>query len=446
MHTDTVITRFPPSPTGHLHIGNIRTLLFNYLYARGHNGRIVMRFEDTDTERSREEFKQSALETLATLGLDFDEGPYAQSERTQRYRQALQQLIESNHAYIAEASEHEPGEHIVRFRNPNKKITFTDLVRGDISIDTTDFGDFVIARSLTKPVYHLSVVVDDIDMDITHVIRGEDHITSTPRQILLIEALGAAPPHYAHLPLIIGNDRKKLGKRHGATTWQEFEDRGILPSAMINYLALLGWNPGDDREIFTKEELIRAFSINKVNPAPAMFSYEKLTDINKHHMLALDTDTYEHHVRKHLETARKGDLLLSHPRFADIVRLLLRERMSTFRDVVSMLEEGEFDWLASADCTDKNALVWKHSNPVETCTHLTHVRTSLHKIITWDRTAIETAIMPYADERGRGNVLWPLRMALTNMQHSPDPFTVAYILGKDETIKRLDAAISLFGV
>jgi len=446
MHADTVITRFPPSPTGHLHIGNIRTLLFNYLYARKHNGKIVMRFEDTDTERSREEFKQTALETLATLGLDFDEGPYAQSERTERYQQALQQLIESNHAYMAEESEHDPGERIVRFRNPNKKITFTDLVRGDISIDTTDFGDFVIARSLTKPIYHLSVVVDDIDMHITHVIRGEDHITSTPRQMLLIEALGATPPYYAHLPLIVGSDRKKLGKRHGATTWQEFEARGILPSAMINYLALLGWNPGDDREIFTKEELIQAFSINKVNPAPAMFSYEKLTDINKHHMLALSTDTYEQQVRTYLQTAQKGELLLTHPRFSDIVRLLLREHMSSFSDVVVMLENGEFDWLASANCTEKTSLVWKNSNPTEACAHLVRVRSLLDEITTWNRETLEATIMPYANEQGRGDVLWPLRMALTNMQRSPDPFTVAYLLGKDDVIKRINAAISLFEV
>ncbi|MCD5396829.1 MAG: glutamate--tRNA ligase family protein [Candidatus Pacebacteria bacterium] len=213
-----VIVRFPPSPTGKLHIGNIRSFLFNYLYARKHNGEIVMRFEDTDLERSKKEYEEFALETLKELGLDFERGPFRQSERTEFYVDAIETLIKNQMAYEAEEREAGNGEKVIRFRNPNKIVSFEDKIRGKISIDTSSFGDFIIARSKKLPLYHLTVVVDDINMGITDVIRGEDHITSTPRQILLIEALGGIIPRYTHLPLIIGEDKKKLGKRHGAVT------------------------------------------------------------------------------------------------------------------------------------------------------------------------------------------------------------------------------------
>ncbi|HIP33918.1 MAG TPA: hypothetical protein EYG89_04180 [Bacteroidia bacterium] len=213
-----IIVRFPPSPTGRLHIGNIRSLLFNYLYAKKNNGTIVMRFEDTDRERSKEEFEEFALETLDELGIDFDKGPFKQSKRSEFYIDAIETLLEKGVAFEGEESKDGSGDKVIRIKNPNKKIKFTDAIRGEIEIDTTDFGDFVIARSKTNPLYHLTVVVDDIDMGITDVIRGEDHITSTPRQIILIEALGGIIPKYAHLPLIVGNDKKKLGKRHGAVT------------------------------------------------------------------------------------------------------------------------------------------------------------------------------------------------------------------------------------
>jgi len=203
-----VVTRFPPSPTGKLHIGNIRTLLFNYLFARKVGGEIVMRFEDTDRERSKKEYEDSILKILDKLGLDFDQGPFRQSDRTDRYAEVIEQLINSGNAFEAEESQDGSGNKVVRFKNPNKKITYKDVVKGEITIDTTDFGDFVIARSKTNPIYHLTVIVDDMDMGITHVLRGEDHITSTPRQILMIEALGGVIPTYAHFPLIVGPDKK----------------------------------------------------------------------------------------------------------------------------------------------------------------------------------------------------------------------------------------------
>ena len=234
-----VIVRYPPSPTGKLHIGNIRTFLFNYLYAKKNKGEIVMRFEDTDRERSKKEYEDEILSTLKKLGLEFDSGPFRQSDRTEFYIDAIDTLLKNGNAFEAEESKDGSGK-VIRFKNPNKKITYQDKVRGEITIDTTDFGDFVIARSKTNPLYHLTVVVDDIDMGITHIIRGEDHITSTPRQILLIEALGGKIPIYAHVSFIIGEDKKKLSKRHGAVSYEEFEKLGYIPEAIFNYLALLG--------------------------------------------------------------------------------------------------------------------------------------------------------------------------------------------------------------
>ena len=287
--TKKIIVRLPPSPTGKMHVGNIRTFLFNYLFAKNQEGSIVMRFEDTDRERSKKEYENSILCDLEKLGLTFDKGPFWQSQRTDQYVKAIESLIEKDLAYEGEESEDGSGEKVIRFRNPNKKITYNDMIRGEITIDTAEFEDFVIARSKTNPLYHLTVVVDDIDMEITHIIRGEDHITSTPRQILLIEALGGLIPIYAHIPFIIGEDKKKLGKRHGATSYEEFEKLGYVPEAVVNYLALLGWNPGggSEQEFFTMEDLIQEFSLERVNNSPAMFSYQKLDDLNRKHILKM---------------------------------------------------------------------------------------------------------------------------------------------------------------
>jgi len=441
---ETVITRFPPSPTGSLHIGNIRSLLFNYLFTRKHGGTIVMRFEDTDKERSNKMHEAIALETLTALGLDFDRGPFRQSERTEKYVAALTTLIEKDVAYTAEESEGEPGKHVIRFRNPNRNVTFHDIIRGDITIDTTDFGDFVIARSETNPIYHLSVVVDDIDMGVTHVIRGEDHITSTPRQILLIEALGGSIPTYAHLPLIIGSDKKKLGKRHGAVTYQEFRDLGYIPIAIINYLALLGWNPGDDREFFTKDELIQEFSLERVNNSPATFSYEKLDSINRHHILQMPENDYlrelEHFLKEHAE----GETLVAHPRFKDLVHFVIRERIDKFSDVVTLFAAGEFDWLLHTPKIQVDTLMWKETTPETTRKHLQHAHETLSKNADWSSIeALKESLWEYAERNGKGEVLWPMRFALTGRDRSPDPFTVAFILGKDESLERLKKAEEL---
>jgi len=243
-----IITRFPPSPTGYLHIGRARTALFNYLFTQKNKGKMVFRIEDTDKERSKKEYEDNIIECLEWLGISYDLGPLRQSERNDIYEKYIKILIDNGSAYVSKENTENGGRsEVIRFKNPNKKISFSDLVRGEVTIDTTDLGDFIIAKSITEPLYHLTVVVDDHEMGITHIIRGEDGISNTPRQILIEEGIGAIRPIYAHIPLILATDKSKLSGRHGAVSVTEFRDMGYLPQAMVNFLALLGWNPGDDR-------------------------------------------------------------------------------------------------------------------------------------------------------------------------------------------------------
>ena len=441
---ENVVVRFPPSPTGNLHIGNIRTFLFSYLFARKHEGKIVMRFEDTDRERSKREYEDVALDTLKKLGLSFDDGPFRQSERTDRYVEVLESLIDGGHAYEAEESKDGSGDRVVRLKNPNKQITFNDIVRGEITIDTTDFGDFVIARSKTNPLYHLTVVVDDLDMGITHIIRGEDHITSTPRQMLIIEALGGMVPKYAHLPLIIGKDKKKLGKRHGAVTYQEFEKMGILPEAVVNYLALLGWNPGDDREFFTLAELVSEFSLEKVNNSPAMFDYEKLDSVNRHYMLQMNASVFEARVSERLPEEYLK-FVRENPHKDFIINEIIKERIAKFADVEQMIAEGELAWMLAVGEHEAGDLVWKKGTIESTIAHLEFTLDALGKLDAedFDQDNIKNAIWEYAEQEGRGDVLWPLRFALTGAKRSPDPFAVATVIGKESTIARVQNALRL---
>ncbi|MCK5589314.1 MAG: glutamate--tRNA ligase [Candidatus Pacebacteria bacterium] len=443
---DKVIVRFPPSPTGRLHIGNIRSLLFNYLYAKKCGGDIVMRFEDTDEARSKKEYEDFALKTLSDLGLDFDRGPFRQSERKEFYRDAIETLIRNDKAFEAEEKEGGDGEKVIRFRNPNKIVTFVDTVKGEIKIDTTSFGDFVIARSKKSPLYHLTVVVDDIDMGVTDVIRGEDHVTSTPRQILLIEALGGNIPRYTHLPLIIGDDKKKLGKRHGAVTWNEFKGLGYLPEAIINYLALLGWNPGngDEREIFSKEELINEFSLEKVNNSPATFSYIKLDDINRQWMLKLDKEKYYKKALEFISPKIRGRFEESKEKGQKIIEKVVRERISKFSEIIDMENENEFDYYFSNPVVADSDLVFKTDGLDKTLEILTKTSDILEKIPVneWNFENLKNSLWDWSGEIGRGSVLHPLRTILTGAKRSPDPFTVMEILGKEESLGRINRRIS----
>src|SRR3990167_5246587 len=279
-----IITRFPPSPTGPLHIGNVRTALFNYLYARQNNGRFIVRIEDTDKARSKKEYEESILESLQWLGLERDGEILQKSERTEIYKKYLQKLINENKAYISTETKGENRE-VVRFQNPNKSVKFDDLIRGVVEFDTTELGDFIVAKSVDEPLYHLAVVIDDCESGITHVIRGEDHISNTPRQILIQEAIDATRPFYAHLPLVLAQDRSKLSKRrHGeSASLNYYRHKGYSPEAIINYLALLGWNPGTEQEIFTLEELINVFDLSRVHKGGAIFDEKKLAWVNRKH-------------------------------------------------------------------------------------------------------------------------------------------------------------------
>src|SRR3989344_1804142 len=279
-----VVTRFPPSPTGYFHIGSARTALFNYLFAKHNGGKMVMRFEDTDRERSKKEFEKDILEGILWLGLEHDGDVLRQSERTDIYRERLATLIKSGHAYEAEESTTEAGKKVIRFKNPNVRVTFTDLIRGQVSFETAELEDFIIARTMNEPLYNFAVVVDDYDMGITHVIRGEDHISNTQRQILMLEALGCERPVYAHLPLILAPDKSKLSKRHGAVSVNEYRAEGYLPEALVNYLALLGWNPGGQQELFSLQELVRKFDIAQDHKAGAVFDMEKLRWFNREYL------------------------------------------------------------------------------------------------------------------------------------------------------------------
>ena len=272
-----VAVRMAPSPTGNFHVGGARTALFNFLFARKNNGEFILRIEDTDKERSKKEFEDDIFESLEWLGLKYDEF-YRQSERGEIYRNYVEKMLNNDSVYEAE-------DKVIRFRNPNKKIKFNDLVRGEIEFDTTELKDFVIAKSVDEPLYHLAVVIDDFESGVTHVIRGEDHISNTPRQILIQEAIGATRPLYAHLPLILAQDRSKLSKRkHGeSVSLDYYRNKGYSPEAIINYLALLGWNPGTEQEIFTLEELINVFDLERVHKGGAIFDEKKLAWVNRKH-------------------------------------------------------------------------------------------------------------------------------------------------------------------
>ncbi len=279
-----IITRFAPSPTGPMHIGNVRTALFNYLYAKQNGGDFLVRVEDTDRTRSKKEYEASMFESLEWLGLKRSGELWHQSERTGIYKKYLERLMGEGKAYLSQESEGENKE-VVRFKNPNKLVTFEDLVRGTVEFNTTELGDFIIAKNLEEPLYHLAVVIDDFESGITHVIRGEDHISNTPRQILLQEAIGATRPLYAHLPLILASDRSKLSKRkHGeSVSLDYYRNKGYSPMAIINYLALLGWNPGTNQEIFTLDELIKIFDFSRVHKGGAIFDEKKLAWVNRKH-------------------------------------------------------------------------------------------------------------------------------------------------------------------
>jgi nondiscriminating glutamyl-tRNA synthetase len=445
MKETQIVTRFAPSPTGKAHAGSYRTAMYAWLFARKHGGKFILRIEDTDTARNSEEAKQDIYEALQWLGIDSDE-QYIQSEHLPRHQELLKALIAEDKAYVSrEEAKDGSGimKDIIRFRNPNKVVIFNDLIRGPISTDTTDLGDFVIARTINEPLYHLAVVIDDHDEGVTHVIRAEEHIANTPRQILLIEALGWDIPHHAHLPLVLGPDKQKLSKRKGALAMTEYAKEGYLSEAVFNCIAMVGWNPagpGSDQELFTVQELVERFDFNRMQKGGAVFNTDKLNWFNREYIKKISSELFWGYALPFVpEQYRHQDMLQK-------LEQLLRDRIEKFSDIHIIFIAGEFDFFFEDPIVDKNLLVWKAlkddaAGLQKTKDYLKHTLMLVQDIAedNWNYEGIKNAISAYAEQEGRGNVLWPMRVALSGKEKSPDPFELANILGKEKTVARITA-------
>jgi glutamyl-tRNA synthetase len=408
--------RFAPSPTGVLHIGGARTALYNWLLARGSGGEFVLRIEDTDRERSTPENLELILDALRWLELDWDEGPVSQWERRERHGEAVRQLLESGHAYEDEGA--------VRFRVPDEgEITFQDAVLGDITNPYSAIKDFVIQRSDGSPLYNLAVAVDDRDMGITHVVRGQDHVSNTPRQLMLLRALGADPPVYAHIPLLHGPDGKKLSKRHGAASVQAVRDEGYLPEAVRNYIALLGWGYDESTTFMTTDELVERFALERVSKNPAVFDEQKLRWMNGRYMRELPVDE----LHRRLEEFYGREL----PR--EIVEIS-QEKMQTLKDFGD-LAGPLLD--APTEYDDKAWEKWGDS------ARLREVRDALAGADAWEVAEIELVLRRIVDEAGvkPKDVFQPIRVALTGTTVSPGIFESLWALGREESLSRLEKAL-----
>jgi len=442
-NSSNIVTRIAPSPTGNLHIGTARTALFNYLFAKKHGGSFIVRIEDTDKERGSDEFEADILNGLEWLGLAYDE-LYKQSTRGDVYGSYIKTLIKEDRAYVSkETSKQDPDKvvELVRLRNSGGKVTFSDEVRGEITFDISDLGDFVIARSAKDPLYHLAVVIDDAEMGVTHVIRGEDHISNTPRQILIQEALGFSRPIYAHIPLILSSDRSKMSKRKGDTSISKYAEE-FLPEAMINYLALLGWNPGTEQELFKLSELVETFSLEKVQKGGAIFDIEKLKSINQEYLKKLSQKKFNKEISSFIPKKIKELDTYSEKKINEILPIV-QERVRTFKEAEEMFQSGELDFYFKQPAYNTENIAWKDDNLKIAKEHLKSIIAFLESVKATDFNAenIKAAVWDYASENGRGSVLWPFRYALTGLAKSPDPFSVASVLGREETLERVQAAI-----
>ncbi len=441
-----IVTRFAPSPTGQFHLGGVRTALYNYLFARQNAGTYILRSEDTDKARSKKEYEDSFLELFKWLSLEHD-AFYRQSERGEMYKKYIEKLIADGFAYISHEEPAEEGQRseVIRFKNPNKTITFSDIILGDIAVDTTDLKDFVIARSIEEPLYHLTVVVDDHEMGVTHIIRGQEHISNTPRQILIQEAIGAKRPLYAHLPLILGKDKSKLSKRDPQVIPAiEYRDLGYLPESILNFMALIGWNPGGEDEIFSLPDLVSRFDLTKVQKGGGVFNPEKLNWLNKEHMKLLPKSKVREEISERLSKSKFSDSpRLQDENFMQKISEIIFDRISSWGEIDEIIGAGEFDYLFEEPNYEPGLLFPKDEKD----------KTELNKHLSWilDKLAhsefnsaddIKNIVFDYATANGRGKVLWPLRVALSGREKSIDPFTLIYLLGKDDSLKRINNAIA----
>ncbi|MFP4616119.1 MAG: glutamate--tRNA ligase [Thiohalorhabdus sp.] len=460
----TVRTRFAPSPTGYLHIGGARTALFSWLHARQNQGAFVLRIEDTDAERSTPEAVQAILDGLAWLGLDWDEGPYFQSQRTERYREVIHQLLEAGQAYHCYCTKEEldamredqraqgkkpmydgrcrhrtePREGVdpvVRFLAPDSgKTVVEDRIHGTVPFDNAELDDLILARSDGSPTYNLTVVVDDWDMGITDVIRGDDHLNNTPRQMQIMAALGVEPPRYAHVPMILGEDKKRLSKRHGAVSVLQYKEDGFLPEALVNGLARLGWSHGDE-EIFARDDLLRLFSVDAVGKTASVFNQDKLLWLNGHYIRERDPAEL---VEPFKEQLRKRD---ADPEVVgDLVPIIesLQERSKTLAE---MAETGLFFFRDFEELDEKAAK--KNLKPaVEE--PLRAVRDGLAALAEWSGESVHGVIQEVVDARDMkfGKVAQPIRVAVSGGAVSPPIDVTLKLLGQSTTIERLDRALA----
>jgi glutamyl-tRNA synthetase len=462
-----VRTRFAPSPTGFLHIGGLRTALFCWLYARRHAGQFVLRIEDTDVERSTEEAIQQILDGMEWAGLEYDEGPFYQTKRFERYKEVVADLLVAGHAYHCYCTREEleqmraqqvaRGEKprydgrwrertdslegvapVVRFKNPSSgEVVVDDVVHGRVVFQNAELDDLIIARSDGTPTYNFCVVVDDMDMQITHVIRGDDHLNNTPRQMNMLLALGQRPPAYAHLPMILGQDGAKLSKRHGAVSVLQYRDEGFLPEAVLNYLVRLGWSHGD-QEFFSIEEMKSLFDIVDVNKSAAAFDFEKLTWLNQQHMMRAPAARVAPVLRWHLE--REGVQAADEAQLEQIV-LAQRERSKTLRD---MALNSLFFFRAPADYDEK--AVRKHVNAGVPAL-LAEAAAALESLENWSAAAIHEVIsgVAAANAVALGKLAQPIRLAVCGGTVSPPIDATLAILGKAEALSRLARAQALWG-
>ena len=458
----SIRTRFAPSPTGYLHIGGARTALFAWLYARKHGGKFVLRIEDTDLERSTEESVNAILEGMSWLGLDYDEGPFYQTHRFDRYEEVIQKLLDDGSAYRCSCSKerieklreeqmaakekprydgHCRGQdvsadepHVIRFANPKEgEVVFEDLVRGSITVKNSELDDLIIKRTDGSPTYNLSVVVDDLDMKISHVIRGDDHINNTPRQINILKAMGHDAPTYAHVPMILGEDGARLSKRHGATSVIDYREMGYLPEALMNYLVRLGWSAGD-QELFTLDEMISLFDVVNVNKAPSTFNTEKLQWINHQYLKEDDASRVAQLLSVHL-----GNLGIDPsegPKLEDVV-VAQRERAQT---LIELAEVSQFYYRDFEEFDEKMAK--KQLRPVA-AEVLQTAQTDLNALETWNIESIHDVIHGVAEKLNikMGKVGTPLRVAVTGGAPSPSLDLTVYLIGKEACNRRIDKAL-----
>ncbi len=427
-----VRVRFAPSPTGYLHIGSARTALFNWLYARHTGGRFILRIEDTDTQRSKPEFLDEIVGSLKWLGLDWDEGPIFQSQRFDRYRAAAESLLKAGVAY-------QDGPAILYRVTPGETIRFTDAVHGEITVESQTLKDQVLMKSDGTPSYNFCCVVDDANLTITHVLRGDDHISNTPKQLLLYRALGLPPPVFAHIPLILGEDRSRMSKRHGATAIAEYRKAGYLPEALINYIALLGWSPGDDRELLSREEIITTFDLPRIGRTGAMFNVEKLDWMNGEYLKNIPPEVLVG-LWMPLLTERGGlPEGITGAKLEPIIRLF-HGRVSTLDDFVT--QAGAF--FTPEVAFDPEAVEQRLKVP-GAADRLQRFADRLLRLETWDAAAIELACRRLADELGlkAADLIHPARVAVTGRSVGPSLFHSLEVLGQSKTAQRLKAAALL---